>query len=134
VSLCSIASLKVNKSSLPKSSIMSVLMTIIATFILATFPGWHKGKHAKPFPTGPLLHGALFFYSAAALFAMIAALWQHTAGAAVASVADIVYLGAVRAEVGTVALVLAWLAFSLAAFVAMILLVRVLAFRSMSRK
>ena len=116
-------------------------MASIATFILGTFPGWHEeidretGSEVdvKPFPSRPLSQAALFLYSAAAAFSLISALWQHIATATVASVADIVYQGTVKAQTGVTALVFAWLAFFLLAIIAIMVLVMILSIHLLDR-
>ncbi|KAL2802377.1 Ca2+ regulator and membrane fusion protein Fig1-domain-containing protein [Aspergillus granulosus] len=95
--------------------IMSIIPIFFGFYILSTFPGWHEevdGEgdevEVKPFPSLPVVTIALAFYVLAELFLVVAILWQHVAVVAHSATTQAVFNGAVRGDVGAVAMGLGW--------------------------
>lgn len=89
---------------------------------MSTFPGWHEEFDAelsediniRPFPSRTTSRVALVAQGSASLFFLAAALWQHVAAAASASMISTVAQDRLSGHVGPAATTLAWLTFVLA--------------------
>ncbi|KAF2756301.1 hypothetical protein EJ05DRAFT_96853 [Pseudovirgaria hyperparasitica] len=113
---------------------MSIVLTSFAVVLLSRFPGWREEQDAstgdtidvKQFPSRSLSHIALGFVFVASMVALISGLWQHIGAVAAAAMAERTGYGNVKASIGTVAIVLAWLGFTMLALTFIGLLVMVL--------
>ena len=120
---------------------MSIILTFIAFCLLYTFPGWHYEHDdetgtdidVKPFPSRPVAQLVLMTSLPSAVFALIAALWQHTGAISTASAIRSVYYGNVSVSVGTVSLVLMWGSFVAMAVVAIGMYVMLLSMSVLDR-
>jgi hypothetical protein len=94
---------------------MSIILMVVALYLLSTFPGWHEEVDAageevelKPFPSRAVAAFVQATHVLAALFLMVAILWQHIAVVAHSATTEAVFKGAVRGDVGAVAMGFGW--------------------------
>ena len=90
-------------------------MALIATLLLATFPGWHREvddrgseRDVKYFPSKPKQQVTLVAVILASSLAVVSMMWQHTASAAVATTVQDMGYGSIKSEVGAAAMALGW--------------------------
>jgi len=121
-------------------SIIAIILAFICFLLLATFPGWHEERNGdgsdvdvKPFPSRAVSQVALAMIFISSIFVLVSVLWQHTASVAGAQVAQDLGNGSVRSGVGTSAMVLGWLAFSLLIVVTIGLLIIILSIHLLNR-
>ena len=114
-------------------SIVAIVLAFVCFIILATFPGWHEEldergeeKDVKPFPSRAVCQVALALIFVASVFVLVSVLWQHTASVAASTIAQDLGNGSVKSGVGTTAMVLGWVGFSLLIVVTIGLLVMIL--------
>ncbi|KAL3428632.1 Ca2+ regulator and membrane fusion protein Fig1-domain-containing protein [Aspergillus tetrazonus] len=95
--------------------IMSIVLIFLSFSAMATFPGWHTEIDAsgdevevKPFPSRPVAQLVLSFNALASMVLIVAVLWQHVAVVAHAATAEAAFGGAVKGDVGAVAMGLGW--------------------------
>ncbi|ORX97561.1 Ca2+ regulator and membrane fusion protein Fig1-domain-containing protein [Clohesyomyces aquaticus] len=101
----------------PAFIIFASFLSFLAIVGLLTFPGWHSEVNddtgsevdVKPFPDRKVTLSILIALGFATPLAFAAALWQHTAAASVACLAETVSGDSVHAVVGGAAIALAWL-------------------------
>ncbi|KAK4033970.1 Ca2+ regulator and membrane fusion protein Fig1-domain-containing protein [Parachaetomium inaequale] len=112
---------------------ISIIFGFVCFLLLGTFPNWHtetgddgSEREVKPFPSRPVTQLALLLVSAASLFALVAALWQHLSGAATSTMAGTLMYGTVSGQVGAGAMALGWIATALLFVVMIGLLVMIL--------
>ncbi|KAK4696001.1 hypothetical protein P7C71_g1855, partial [Lecanoromycetidae sp. Uapishka_2] len=117
----------------PYLIIVAIILAFVCFVILATFPGWHEEldergeeKDVKPFPSRAVCQVALALIFVASVFVLVSVLWQHTASVAASTIAQDLGNGSVRSGVGTTAMVLGWIGFSLLIVVTIGLLVMIL--------
>lgn len=122
----------------PGLIIAGLVLALIATAGLATFPGWHKEENSngserdvKPFPSAPVSRWCAALTGLAAGLFHVSAFWQHVSIAAVISTASILTYEAIEVKVGSVAIALGWTSafltsISFLGLVIMILSIRVL--------
>ncbi|KAK4557013.1 hypothetical protein LTR86_005994 [Recurvomyces mirabilis] len=99
----------------------AIAFAVLCFVGLATFPGWHDEVdertgseiEVKPFPSRNVAKICLFASGLATLLALTAALWQHIAAAAAASMVEEATGNGVSGHVGAAAAALAWLGFGL---------------------
>jgi len=92
-----------------------VILAAVVVGILFSFPGWHKEwdergeeRDVKPFPSRTAVIISLTASLLAAIFALVATIWQHTASVAAATTAQDMAYGTVNSEVGAAATGLGW--------------------------
>lgn len=118
----------------PYLLIVAIILAFFTFILLATFPGWHEERDretgsdvdVKPFPSRPVSQVALALIFISSIFVLVSVLWQHTASVAAATIAQDLGNGAVKAGVGTSAMVLGWFSFVLLIIVTIGLLVMIL--------
>ena len=96
-------------------------LALIPLLTLSLFPNYHtendeltgKEVEVKPFPSRKKFFICLASTTLAVLFAFVSALWQHTSSATAATLLQFSAFPLIKASVGTVGTVLAWLAFGL---------------------
>jgi hypothetical protein len=116
-------------------SIVAIIFAFICLLLLATFPGWHEEvddgseRSVKPFPSRPVSQIALAIIFIASIFVLVSVLWQHTASVAASIIAQDLGNGSVLSGVGTSAMVLGWISFTLLIIVTIGLLVMILSIR-----
>ncbi|KAF1962843.1 hypothetical protein CC80DRAFT_530744 [Byssothecium circinans] len=101
--------------------LMAVILAFFTCCLLATFPGWHEERDAgtgsevdvKPFPSRPVLEVSSTSAVVAALLCLVASLWQHVGSVGAATMSETANYGNVKAEIGTSAVVMGWVSFSL---------------------
>jgi hypothetical protein len=83
--------------------------------LLGTFPGWvteedsdGSEREVKPFPSRTVSRVALISVSAASVFALVAALWQHLSSAATSTMTGTLMYGTVSGQVGAGAMAMGW--------------------------
>ncbi|OCL04028.1 hypothetical protein AOQ84DRAFT_226534 [Glonium stellatum] len=111
----------------------SIVLSTITLALISTFPGYHEEEEAetgdfievKPFPSRPISQAAAASMAFSTLFALVAALWQHTAAASAASVLQYATLGNIKPSVGPTAVVLVWMPVAMAATVCVSILVMI---------
>ena len=104
---------------------MALVLAFICIVLLATFPGWHEDTNAttgslvdvKPFPSTATTHAALTVSSVTAMLLLVAGLWQHVGSVGAAAMAETANYGNVKTDIGTVAVVMAWIGFMLSTIV-----------------
>ena len=87
---------------------------------MATFHGWHEKLDArtgsdidsKPYPPRPVSQSCCFTLALASLFLLAAALWQHVAAAASASMLESTSQGYLKGGVGASAVAIVWIPFA----------------------
>ncbi|MCJ1411710.1 hypothetical protein MMC19_005802 [Ptychographa xylographoides] len=117
----------------PYLIIVAIILAFVCFILLATFPGWHEEtdergseRDVKPFPSRPVSQIALALIFVASVFVLVSVLWQHTASVAASTIAQDLGNGSVQSGVGTAAIVLGWIGFSLLIIVTIGLLVMIL--------
>ena len=95
----------------------ALALTVAATCLTLSFPGWREEtddrgsvRDVKPFPSTRGLTLAFTFSTFASLLALIAMLWTHVANVAMVTVTQDISYGAVEGKLGTVGLVIGWVA------------------------
>lgn len=118
---------------------ISIIMSSVSFFLLATFPGWHEevdsvgsDREVKSFPSRSISILALACVTVASVFSVISALWQHLSAAATVSMVKAFGHGYARGHVGTTAMVFGWggmalLSLTMMGLLLMIISIRVLA-------
>jgi hypothetical protein len=119
---------------------ISIPSAVIAFLLLYTLPSWHEEndsdigseREVKPFPIRQVTQIILASLTVSSIVALLASFWQHMAGAAASTMAEVFTYGAASGDVGAGALVLGWLSFSLltiacAGTLVMVMSIRVLA-------
>ena len=124
----------------PYLIIIAIILSFLTFLLLATFPGWHTtttpdgSEHVvKPFPSRAVSQVALATIFIASVFVLVSIMWQHTAAVAASQVAQDLGNGSVRSGVGTSAMVLGWIAFSMLVMVTLGLLVMILSIQLLDR-
>lgn len=121
--------------------IMSVILALFSTLLMATFPGWHvehdertgSDVDVKPFPSRPVSHVALSCAAVAAMLSLVATVWQHVGAVAAAAMAETASFGNVKSSIGAGSMAMAWTSFSFTIIAAIGLLVMVLSIRLLDR-
>jgi len=87
-----------------------------------TFPGWHEAtdeegseRDVKPFPSMIVLKALGVVLVFAVLLCFVAIIWQHVATVAAMTTMQVTPYGTVRCEVGTLVMVLGWIAVAMLA-------------------
>ncbi|KAF2177490.1 hypothetical protein K469DRAFT_644307 [Zopfia rhizophila CBS 207.26] len=96
-------------------------LALISLLILSLFPNYHtetdeltgEEVEVKPFPSRKKCFMCLASTTLAVLFTFVSALWQHTSSATAATLLQFAAFPLIKASVGTIGTVLAWLAFGL---------------------
>lgn len=83
----------------------------------------------KRFPSRALTHSICAFLAAAILFALLSALWQHTAAVAFATAVQNMAYGSVKSEVGAMAIGLGWASLALYIVAFCVVLVQILSIK-----
>lgn len=104
---------------------MALVLAFLCILFLATFPNWHEMPNGstgslvdvKPFPSRAVSQVALTVSSVAAVLLLIAGLWQHVGSVGAAAMAETANYGNVKTDIGTVAVVMAWIGFMLSTIV-----------------
>ncbi|KAK4232886.1 Ca2+ regulator and membrane fusion protein Fig1-domain-containing protein, partial [Achaetomium macrosporum] len=97
---------------------ISIVITVLCLPILSTFHRWQpqtasdseSEREVKPFPWKPVSRAALILTFVAALFSLVAALWQHLSSAATSTMVSTLTYGTVSGTVGAGAMAFAWIA------------------------
>lgn len=92
----------------------------------ALWPSWQQERddltdesiEMMPFPSTASMNVIMAFITIAFMLSLVAALWQHTAAVAVASVIESVAHGTVMTSIGATAMALSWTASVLLFFLA----------------
>jgi hypothetical protein len=121
--------------------LMAVILALVSTVLLATFPGWHEERDertgsdvdVKPFPSRPVSQVALAASFVAAMEMLIAGLWQHVGSVGAAAMADSANYGNVRTDIGAGAMTMAWIGFTLQTVAMFGLLVMILSILVLDR-
>jgi hypothetical protein len=114
--------------------IMAIVLALISTVLLATFPGWHEERDertgsdidVRPFPSRAVSQVALTASFVAAVELLIGGLWQHVGSVGAAAMADSANYGNVRTDIGVGAMTMAWVGFAVETVVMVGLLVMIL--------
>jgi hypothetical protein len=114
--------------------LMAIILALLSTVLLATFPGWHEERDertgsdvdVKPFPSRPVSQVALAASFVATMELLIGGLWQHVGSVGSAAMADSANYGNVRTDIGVGAMTMAWTGFTVEAIAMIGLLVMVL--------
>jgi len=92
-----------------------VILAAVVVSILFSFPSWHKEwdergeeRDVKPFPSRTAVIISFTASLLAAIFALVATIWQYTASVAGATTAQDMAYGTVNSEVGAAATGLGW--------------------------
>ncbi|KAL4768477.1 Ca2+ regulator and membrane fusion protein Fig1-domain-containing protein [Aspergillus nidulans var. acristatus] len=95
--------------------IMSIVLIFLSFSALSTFPSWYTELDAsgdevevRPFPAMSVVYLVLSFEALASLVLIVAVLWQHVAVVAHAATAEAAFGGAIKGDVGAVAMGLGW--------------------------
>lgn len=120
---------------------MAVVLAFLSIILLATFPGWQEEKddltgsvrEVKPFPSRAVSRVVLAFSTVSAVLLLVAGLWQHVGSVGAAAMADMANYGNVRTEIGTGAVTMAWVAFTLTTLAAIGIGVMILAIMALDR-
>jgi hypothetical protein len=102
---------------LTDNSFGAIVLALFSFILLATFPGWHAEEDeltgsvidVKPFPSRPVTQVAFFLAAISAVFAGIAALWQHASAASSVIILEEVTSKFIKVSTGPGAIALAWL-------------------------
>jgi hypothetical protein len=113
---------------------MVVVLAFLSFILLSTFPGWHEERDertgsdvdVKPFPSRPVSQVALSCAFVAGILSLISTLWQHVGSVGAAAMAESAHYGTVKSSIGTSAMAMGWVAFSLIILVAVGLLIMIL--------
>lgn len=120
---------------------MAVVLAFLSILLLASFPGWHEESNqltgsmidVKPFPSKVVSRIALTFSGVAAILLLIAGLWQHVGSVGAGAMAEMTNYGNVKTEIGTGAITMAWVSFTLVTLVSTGLLVMILSIMILDR-
>lgn len=120
---------------------MAVVLAFLSILLLATFPGWHQEANGstgsmidvKPFPSRAISRVVLTFSAVAAVLLLIAGLWQHVGSVGAAAMANMANYGNVRTEIGSAAVTMAWVAFTLTTLVAIGIALMILAIMALDK-
>ncbi|KAG6040346.1 hypothetical protein E4U41_000852 [Claviceps citrina] len=120
----------------PYLIIIAIIFAFICLLLLATFPGWHEEEDSegservtKPFPPRSLSQVSLAIIFIASIFVLVSVLWQHTASVAASIIAQDFGNGSVKSGVGSSAMWLGWVSFTLLIVVTIGLLIMILSIR-----
>lgn len=113
---------------------ISIVTSLLAFLMLATFPGWHQERDertgsdvdVKPFPSRPVSQAALACSFVAAVSLLISSLWQHVGAVGGAAMTDAAYFGNVKTAIGSTAMLLSWISFSITTLAMSSLLVMII--------
>ncbi|KAI5294075.1 hypothetical protein KEM52_004736 [Ascosphaera acerosa] len=102
----------------PYLTIVALILAFFAMLLLLTFPGWHAEAtqgvlHFKRVPSRAVSQVCLALCFVATVFVLVTILWQHTASVAATTITRDFGNGAVKAGVGTSAMVMGWFGFAL---------------------
>lgn len=98
------------------TSFMAIALAALSVVSISQFPSWRSEiddltgdeLDIKDFPSQFILQTSVTATCCAATFALIAALWQHTAAVTLASLVESLGLGNVKASVGSASASLVW--------------------------
>lgn len=113
---------------------MAIVLAFLSIILLASFPGWREEQNnatgsmvdVKPFPSYAVSKLALTISGVAAILLLVAGLWQHVGSVGAAAMAEMANYGNVKTEIGTGAVTMAWIGFTLATLVSIGLLIMIL--------
>jgi hypothetical protein len=104
-----------NRYAKPKRRIFSIVQVLFALGGPSRTPGWRVDVdedgnefNIRPEPSRKLSTIILAAFVLAELFMIVAILWQHVAVVAQSATTEVAFNGAVRGDVGTVAMGLGW--------------------------
>ncbi|KAF1357263.1 hypothetical protein EJ07DRAFT_129494 [Lizonia empirigonia] len=90
---------------------VAIIISFVSSCLLSAFPGWRTSfsdVDVKPFPSKPVSQAALACAFVSALVLLITSLWQHVGAVGAAAIAN---HGNVKTDIGTGAMVIAWISF-----------------------
>jgi len=105
---------------LTNRSVIAIVLMILASLLLATFPGWHVEVNSsgsdvdvKPFPSKPISQLVCVLLIGSSFVLFVATLWQHSAAVIVAAMMPRFTSPALTTHVSPIAVALEWLAWAL---------------------